>query len=391
MQRILKRSIYISWGLVIALLLIGIVTPVNAAPMAQGKIITTDANSTLDAKIYLTHDVLEQLFQNSINQQIPQLTDKTIQGIVGSSPASDQGWVGQIAHALVQPSVTLTDLTPQANGFNTSLKLSLYPGDPKPTTSHMLVTFSILNASTIQVSSQAVAGSKPLMTGPLTTIQVPLGTLTNIQTTPTCSNANLELGLQIPLVNAQGQTTSNSYQANTVQPTPTTSMLSLAKINKHTQQQTAVAAQTVSTYVEVPFSSLSALTTGIGTIPINNSLEAKNIKLSVQQGKLVATADIISLAFGSPLLQLGTATTIIEPQAANGKLLLHVDKTTLNVLIFTFSADSYNQQIQQQLNAQIGDALSNSLNISNATIGPNTQVPCAAPDSLLLSGTTAIN
>jgi hypothetical protein len=390
MQRLFKRSIYISWGLVIALILIGTVTSVNAAPTEMARPMTANANSTLNAKIYLTHDVLEQLFQNSISQQIQPLTDKTIQGIVGSSPAADQGWVGQIAHALVQPSVTLTDLTPQTNGINAGLKLSLYPGDPKPTNSHMLVTFSILNTSTIQVNSQAVAGSKPLMTGPLTTFQVPLGTLTNIQTTPTCGNANLELGLQIPLTGGQAQTTNNSYQANTDQSIHTASMLSLKKTSQHTQQH-KTAGTTVSTYVEVPFSSLSTLTAGIGTLPINKSLEAKNIKLSIQQGKLVVTADIISIVFGSPLLKLGTATTTIEPQAVNGKLMLHVDKTTLSVLIFTFSADNYNQQIQQALNAQIGDALGNALNISNAGIGPNAQVPCAASDSLMLTGTTTIN
>jgi hypothetical protein len=370
-------------------LLLGTITPVIAAPMEAQMPSATHAASTLDAKIYLTHDVLAQLFQNSIDQQLPQLTDKAIKGIVSSSPANEQGWIGQMAHALVQPSVTLTDLTPQANGFNAGLKLSLYAGDPNPTVSHMLVTFNMLNASTIQVSGQALAGSQALVTGPLTTIQVPMGTLTNIQTTPTCGTANLEMGLQVPLAST-GQTTSNSYQANSAQSTAETSMLSLDTSSTQGQQK-HTAAQVIPAYIEVPFSSLLTLTAGIGTIQINKSLEAKNIKLAVQNGKLVVTADIISLVFGNPVLKLGTATTTIEPQAVNGKLTLHVDQTSLNVLIFTFSADSYNQQIQQSLNAQIGNALGNSLSISNASIGPNAQVPCAASDSLMLTGTTSIN
>lgn len=390
MQRLFKRSIYVCWGLVIAFLLLGTITPVIAAPMAPMIPKATRAASSLNAKIYLTHDVLAQLFQNSINQQVPQLTAKTIQGIVSSSPANEQGWIGQIAHALVQPSVTLTDLTPQSNGFNAGLQLSLYAGDPKPTISHMLVTFNILNANTIQVSSQAMAGSKPLVTGPLTTIQVPMGTLTGIQTVPDCGAANLELGLQVPLSSQQGQTTNNSYQAKLEQTAPKTSPLSLETSSTQAQQQKA-AAQTIPAYVEVPFSSLLTLTAGIGTIQINKSLEAKNIKLTEQNDKLVVTADIISLVFGNPVLKLGTATTTIEPQAIDGKLVLHVDQTTLNVLIFTFSADSYNQQIQQTLNAQIGNALGNNLSISNAGIGPNQAVPCAAPDSLMLTGTTTIN
>jgi hypothetical protein len=389
MQRLFKRSIYICWGLVIAFLLLGTITPVIAAPTEPKIPITTHAASTLNAKIYLTHDTLAQLFQTSIDQQLPQITDKTIKGMVNSSPADEQGWIGQIAHALVQPSATLTELIPQTNGFNAGLKLSLYAGDPKPTTSNMLVTFNILNASTIQVSSQALPGSKPLITGPLTTIQVPMGTLTNIQTTPTCGAANLELGLQVPLASTQGQTTSSKYQASSDQQTIKTSLLSLETQSKQAQQQKT--AQVVPAYVEVPFSSLTTLTAGIGTMPINKSLEAQNIKLTVQNGKLVVTADIISLVFGSPILKLGTATTIIEPQAANGKLMLQVDKTTLNVLIFTFSADSYNQQIQQSLNAQIGNALGNDLNISDASMGPNAAIPCAAADSLMLTGTTSIN
>ncbi|GCE19005.1 hypothetical protein [Dictyobacter kobayashii] len=387
MKRRYTRAIQFSWVLLIALLLIGMATPVDASTL---KVQQTQAASMLNTRVYLTQDVLRQRFQDSINQQVPQLTTSTINGIAHNAPGGDQGWIGQLAHALIQPSATLTDLTPQSNGFNTGIKLSLYPGDPKPTNSHMLVTFSILNDSTVQVSGQALPGSTALMTGPLTTLHVPMGKITSVQTTTNCGASNLVMGLQIPLNGAQQAqgSVNGPYQARVDQAEQTLAPLSLTTMSPASNTTTA---QTVATYVEVPFSSLTTIATGIDSLPLNSGMVAKNIQLSTQNGKLIVTADIISLVFGTPMLKLGTATTIIEPQVANGTLQLHVDKTTLNVLIFTFPADNYNQQIQQTLNTKISSALSSSLTLTSASMGPNAEVSCAAPDSLLLAGTTTIN
>ncbi|GLV58304.1 hypothetical protein KDH_51370 [Dictyobacter sp. S3.2.2.5] len=388
MTRRFRRAIQISWILLISLILIGMAAPVDASTRETQQ---TKAAGMLDARIFLTGDVLRQRFQDTINQQVPRLSASTINGIVHSAPAGDQGWIGQIANALIQPSATLTELTPQANGFNTGISLSLYPGDPKPINSHMLVTFSILNDSTIQVNGQALPGSQTLITGPLTTLHVPIGKLTSVQTTTTCGDANLELGLQIPQTGnqAQGSLNDSHQQARTAN----ASAMDTAPLSMTMKRADAgpTDQQAVPVYVEVPFSSLKTVAGGLGTLSINNSMEAKNIQLSAQNGKLVVTADIISLVFGTPMFKLGTATTIMEPQVAGGKLQFQVDKTTLNVLIFTFPADNYNQQIEQALNGKIGNILGNNLTLTSASMGPTTQISCVAPDSLLLTGITTLN
>lgn len=391
------RSIQISWIIVIAILLIGMVAPAAASPLAPDYSHSTGA---LDTNVYLTQQVLRQLFQESINQQVPKITASTLSGILHNTPTADQGWVGQIANALIQPTAILTDLIPQSDGFNTGIKLSLYPGDPKPISTHMLVTMSILNASTIQVSSQPSAGSPALLTGPLTTIQVPMGKLTSVQTATNCGAASLKIGLQIPMDSTAKQGSSKSapqtgqaiFLATSAQSSATEATLSFISPIKQSQPITAIAPQAaVPATVEVPLHSLSSIATGIDSLPINNSLNAKNIQLGTQKGQLIVTSDIIGLVFGTAMLKVGTATTTIVPQVNNGKLKLHVTKTSLSVLVFNFSVDSYNQQIEQTLNAQIGNAISNSLNLSVAGMGPNAQITCAAPDSLLLTGSTTIN
>ncbi|HAG98626.1 MAG TPA: hypothetical protein DCL75_07165, partial [Ktedonobacter sp.] len=72
-------------------------------------------------------------------------------------------------------------------------------------------------------------------------------------------------------------------------------------------------------------------------------------------------------------------------------LAVHVLSTSITVLnIFTFPYDSYNQQIQQTLNAKLNGALKGKFNVSQAAIGPNAHVPCAASSSLVLTGTTSL-
>ncbi|WP_126596127.1 hypothetical protein [Dictyobacter aurantiacus] len=388
MTRRFRRAIQISWILLISLILIGMAAPVDASTRETQQ---TKEAGMLDARVFLTGDVLRQRFQNTINQQVPHLSASTINGIVHSAPAGDQGWIGQIANALIQPAATLTDLTPQAGGFNTGIRLSLYPGDPKPINSHMLVTFSILNDSTIQVNGQALPGSPALITGPLTTLHVPIGKLTSVQTTTTCGDANLDLGLQIPQTGTQAQgSLHGSYQQAHSGNTPAMDTVPLS-MTMPGAAASPIDQQAVPVYVEVPFSSLNTVAGGVGTLSLNSSMEAKNIQLSTQNGKLVVTADIISLVFGTPMLKLGTATTIMEPQVADGKLQFHVDKTTLNVLIFTFPADNYNQQIEQALNDKIGNIAGNNLTLTSASMGSTARISCVAPDSLLLTGTTTLN
>ena len=89
--------------------------------------------------------------------------------------------------------------------------------------------------------------------------------------------------------------------------------------------------------------------------------------------------------------KIGTATTTAAPTASGGNLAVHVLSTTLTILnIFKVPVDSYNQQIQQTLNAKLNGALAGKFNVTQAAIGPNAQVPCAAGNSLVLTGTTRL-
>ncbi|GCF07236.1 hypothetical protein [Dictyobacter arantiisoli] len=382
--------------LILVLVLLGIGTSAYTEQSTLARIGNVKAANTLAARIYLTHDALVQRFQQEINRQLPQLKKNAINNVTGGASASSQGWEGQLVNALIDPSVTLSTLTPESNGLNAGLTLSLYPGDSTPTTSHMLITFHILNGSNIQVSSQALPGSQALITGPITTLQVPIGTLTTIQTTPNCGDANLKLGLQLPLQHSQTQGMLNSTHPQYIQTIQTIqdsqTRPRYATLSMQTSRRNNLASQTaLPAGVEIPFSSLSSLAAGIGTIKLNSSLEVNNIQLGIQNNQLAVTADIVALVFGKPTLKLGTTTTLIDPQALNGKLALHVAKTTLNVLIFSFPEDSYNQQIQQMLSQQVGNVLNGKFNVSAVKLGPDPHLPCAATDSMILTGTTTIN
>ena len=115
-------------------------------------------------------------------------------------------------------------------------------------------------------------------------------------------------------------------------------------------------------------------------------MTARNISVAVQGGELVITSDIY---FG--FLQIASATTYVQPVAANGNLGVKVLKTDLTFLqLFTFPNNSYNQQIQQTLNTKLNGALAGKFYATSAAIGSNSQVPCAASDSLILTGNTSL-
>ncbi len=370
------RSLSISGSLFLLIMLIlgMIVGPVSAAGQ-QPQHPTRPGSTSLDATVYLTTATLQPLFQDSINQQVPGAVSNAISALVNKLSATNQGWAKQMATTLIQPSATVTGLTPQKNGLATTLRLSLYPGDPNPTNISMLVQFSVLDASTIQVSAQPMNGSPTLVNGPLTTLHVPFGQLKNIVTTPTCGDAALALSLQFPISLNQG-TTSTAYSQSSI----TNSAITLADIQEN--QTTQANSTTTNSYIEIPVSSLANLS--IDSIPINGTFTAQNIQLAVQGHNLAVTSDIVLT--GSSI-KLATATTIIQPTASNGDLVLHILHTTLTVLIFNFQDDTYNTQIQQLLNSKLGNLLTNKFNVTGVAIGGNTHVPCAANDSLILTGT----
>ena len=375
-----KRTRYIQLGWVCTLILIVgclTVTPAHAqnsvARQAQyGR--NTAGTTPINAKIYLATGTLAPIFQSTINQQVPGAVTSAINAIVSKLPSADQGWASTMATTLMQPSATLTSLVPQQGGLAASLRLSLYPGDPQPINARMLITFNVLNANTVQVNVKPLPGSPSLISGPVTTLHIPIGQLNSINATPSCGKSALAVNLQVPI----------SLGQSSVQSTSSTNGLADTQV-QYTQEMPRATAGigNVNAYVEIPASSLTALGGSISSLSISNNLTAQNIQLSVQGSNIVSNSDI--MLGGS--FRIGTAVTTLAPQATNGGLSMNVLSTSLTVFqIFTFPYDTYNAQIEQTLNAKLGGALAGKFNVTSAAIGANSNVPCAASDSLILTG-----
>lgn len=385
----------------LVLLLCGLfIAPVNAAPQLSVRMIHDRSAAPLNATIYLPTGSLQSLFQQRLNAELPTLVSSSVGGLVHKMPSADQGWVQQMASALIQPTATVTQLLPQKDGLATTVLLRLFSGDPHPTTVTMLVTFSMQNSSTIQVSAHSTNGSPELVDGPLTTFKLPLGQLQAVSPTPTCGNSALALSLQFPASSAQAllvpspadqiaSSATISGQALLVTPTSGLSATTATMLSPSTalsNQQLAVhteGSNSLPSYIEVPISSLTSLGSSFTSFSVGNGLQAQNFHVSVQNNNLVVTSDIV---LGSTSIKVATATTYIQPSAVKGKLVMHVQKTTLTVLVFTFPDDVYNAQIEQVLDKQLGSVLAGKFNVTDATIGSNKNVPCVAKDSLLLTG-----
>ena len=381
----MKRRRYLQFGVgMLLILIVGCltVTPAHSAHAAtrsaqQGR--SVRAATPLDAKIYLATGTLSPIFQSTINQQVPNVVTGAINAIVSKLPAVDQGWATTMATTLIQPTATLTSLTPQQGGLAASLRLSLYPGDPQPTNASMLITFNVLNSNTVQVNVKPLPGSPTLISGPVTTLHIPLGQLNSISATPGCGNQALAVNLQVPV--SLGQASTQGASSST---TATSGLGDIQIPQTQRMPPTNVGIGNVNAYVEIPSASLASLGNSITSLPISSSLTAQNIQLSVQGNNIIINSDIM---LGSSL-RLGTAVTTVTPQANNGSLSVNVLSTTLTVFqIFTFPENTYNAQIEQTLNSQLGGALTGKFNVTGAAIGSNSNVPCAASDSLILTGT----
>jgi hypothetical protein len=363
----------VGWILALAVLVLGIavMTPALASNdiLADTTQTPKQANSSsLNAIVYLTTSSLASTFQNQINQQIPAAVNAAISNTVNKLPAQDRGWATEMATTLIQPSAELVNLYPQQGGLAMRLRLSLYPGDPQAITSSMLIKFSVLNWSTAQVSAIPLNGGSSLVNGPLTTFQMPLGSLNSIYATPGCGSSALAINLQFPV--ALGQTSSQvQYLASNISTTATKKLV----------------ASNINSFIEVPATSLSSLGSSIGAMPIGNSFTAKNVRVVVQGSSIHILSDIYWSG-----LNIGTADTAVAPGAAGGKLLLNVLSTNLSIFnLFTFPLNSYNKQIQQTLNAKLGNALNGKFYVTQAGIGANGLLPCAAGNSLVLAGNTS--
>jgi hypothetical protein len=379
-ERIMKkiRFIQLSWVLSLAVVVLGVsfITPALATGnSARHSAHTTGsvAGTSIAATIYITSATLQPMFQSHIDQQVPTAMNNAINAMVSKLPKQDQGWAMEMATTLIQPAATVVSLTPQSNGLALTLLLSLYPGDPHPIKTGLLISFSPLNSSTVQVSAGPLNGGPALASGPQSTFSVPIGTLNAVKTTPSCGSAALALNLQIPV--ALGQAASISQVAATT-----------GHHNPMAVRQKGDTNAGVNTFIEIPASSISSLGSSMGSMPVGNGLTAQNIRVGVNGNNLEVTSDIYWSG-----IDIGVADTTIAPGAGNGKLVLHVLNTSFSIFgLFTFPMNSYNQQIQQTLNAKLSGAFAGKFTVNSAAIGPDSQLPCAASNSLVISGTSSI-
>lgn len=336
------------------------------------------AATTINANVYLTGKMLQPLFQSNLDAQLPRLLNNAIADMVNTMPQQDQSWGAQMANALLQPSAKLVSLTPQATGLLATLKLSLYPGDPKPVTTSLLIGFKVSDASTIQVTALPSAnGSQSLLNGPLTTFHMPIGSLNSVATTPHCGESDLNINLKLPVALNQQNSASGQSQPATA-----------SHGNARTALTSFIApAPEVSSYIEIPAAALAQLGSGVGSLPVSSSLTASNIRLGTQGSSLTLTSDIAWHGLG-----IGTAVSTLAPGASNGNLVVHALHTDLKILggLITFPINSYNQQIEQIMNTKLNSALAGKFTVAQATSGANPALPCADPHSLILAGTLTL-
>ena len=378
------RYIKVAWILLLAVLVLGvsIISPAAASNKTVKHTAQTahqSAATSINATFYLATASMQSLFQSNINTQVPVSVNSDITSMISTLPKQDQGWAYLMATTLIQPSATLVSLVPQKGGLAMTLRLSLYPGDPKPITSSMLISFSVLNSSTAQVSASPLNGSPALMTGPLSTFKIPLGSLNKIAATPNCGASALALNLQFPVALGQVQPSSQGQLANVS--TAGNQNFMTSQIETKTLDPNSV-----NSFIEIPASSLASLGGTIGSMPVGNGLTAQNMRIGVQGSNILVTTDIIWNG-----LNIGTAVTTMTPSASGGKVVVHVVNTTLNLFGFIpFPLNSYNAQTEQTLNSKLGSAFSGTYYVTSARIGPNSQLTCAAHDSLVLSGSAAL-
>jgi hypothetical protein len=391
------RHMKVRWILMLAVLVLGvsIITPAaafNKSMQHSAHTAQQGASTSINATFYLATASMQSLFQSNINAKVPTSVNSSITGMINKLPKQDQSWAYLMATTIIQPSATLVSLVPQKGGLVMTLRLNLYPGDPKPITSSMLIRFSVLDSSTAQVTATPLNGSPALMNGPVSTFKIPIGSLNSIATTPGCGASALALHLQLPV--SLGQSSSQVQQANTSTSGNLLTSENPGSLGNYSSpgrpQGSPLRAKVqdpgnVNSFVEIPASSLAALGGTIGSMPVGNGLTAQNMRIGVQSSNVLVTTDIIWSG-----LNIGTAVTTMAPSASGGKMVVHVVNTTLNLFGFIpFPMNSYNAQTEQTLNAKLGSAFSGTYYVTSARIGPNSQLTCAAQNSLVLSGSTA--
>jgi hypothetical protein len=382
------RFIRGAWVLLLAVLVLAVsaISPALASGnIAQHAAHTTAnranklaaASTSIAATIYATAGTIEPQFQARISQDVPQSFSNAITQLIGKLPQQDQGWALTMATTLIQPSGTLKSMVTQQNGLAMTIQIALYPGDPKPTTSTLLLSFSVLDSSTIQVSGSTLSGPT-LASGPLETITIPLGTVSGVHTTPSCGDSALAFNLQIPVA-LQGQSPSAAQgTAATANPAMQGNPM-VRSARAHTNADT-------NTFIEIPAASLKALGSSFGSISMGSSLTAQNIRIAVQGSNIHILSDVYWSG-----LNVGTADSTLVPEASGGNLVMHVTSTNFNLFgIFSINENSYDQQIEQTINSKLSNAFAGQFTVTQAQIGPDSALPCAKSDSLVLTGSSSI-
>ena len=376
------RFIRAGWALMLAALVLGVsfLTPALASTnIARHSSAKAAASASVGATIYLTLSTLQPMFQSSLSQQVPNDLNAAIDALVRKLPAQDQVWTREMAVTLIQPSATLQNLVTQQNGMAMYMQIALYPGDPKPINAGLLISFSVFDSSTIQASASPLNNSPALASGPQSTFQIPIGVLNGVNTTPNCGASALSLHLQIPV--SLGSTASISTQAQSP----------LANVAGHANPMAVMLNNTprdsgVNTFIEVPAASISSLSGSIGNLPVDSNYTAENIRLNVKGGAIHILSDIYWAG-----INIGAADTTAVPVASGGNLIMHVLSTNFSLFgLFNFPMNSYNQQIEQTVDSKLAPAFAGKFTVSNAAIGPNSQLPCAKSDSLVLTGSSSI-
>lgn len=354
-----KKIIQLGRSLLVTLLLLTTLTvPVHASSSKQ-YIVRSPQDDPTAVNVYLPISALQQQFQQSINQTLPDQFNQALVQQTKSLPPDTRSLVSQLVGELLQPSATLSQLTPRQNGLVASIKISLFPHDPHPSGFSMLLVFNKINSASAVVNVTAVPGQPaPPATGNLSTFKVSLGQLNRISPTPGCGEAALKMNISTP----QGQ-----------QPPP-----------KNTSGQGQGQGAGFPLFIEVPAAAFQAGAAAAGTMDIGAGFSAQNILVSLQRdGMLVST----QIAFSG--IELGSTMTSMQLSAANGKLVSTVTNTQVNFAGFSFPVDAFNQDIQQMVNQELSGMIGNMLNVTSVHFGPTAAIPCAVPGNMLLGGTSA--
>ncbi|HEY7420148.1 MAG TPA: hypothetical protein VH593_33525 [Ktedonobacteraceae bacterium] len=337
------------------LLLVTLTLPVHAASSKKAVIRypKVDPNAI---NIYLTISGMQQQFQQSIQQQLPDQFNQSVMAQTKGLDPATQSLANQLIGEVFQPSANLTQLTPTQGGLVSSISVSLFPNDPNPLGFSMLLSFNKINSHAAEVDASAVPGQPaPPSTGPQSTFDVgTFGTLNSIVPTPGCGDSALLMNMDTAPGAAQ-QGGGGGQGAG------------------------------FPLFIDVPAAAFQAGAAGQGNMDIGGGFSAQNIQVSLQGQGMVVNTQIAFLGN-----QVGSTMTTVQLSAANGKLVGTVTNTNVNIGGFlSLPVDAFNQDIQQQLNQQLGTMMGNMLNVTSVNFGPTAAVPCATPGDMLLGGTAA--